>query len=62
MESNIEPLRFLTLQETAKLLQVSTRTLHRMIQHGKCPAFKVGGQWRVRQSQLNKWLEGLGEL
>jgi excisionase family DNA binding protein len=52
----------LTLQETAELLQVSQRTVNRMIQDKKLPAFKVGGQWRVRESQLSKWLQGLNEL
>jgi hypothetical protein len=26
------------------------------------PAFKVGGQWRVRESQLTKWIQALDEL
>ena len=55
-------LRLLTLLETAELLQVSQRTVNRMIQSKKLPAFKVGGQWRVRESQLTKWLQGLNEL
>ena len=62
-ENHLEqPLRLLTLQETAELLQVSQRTVNRMIQDKKLPAFKVGGQWRVRESQLTKWLQGLDEL
>ena len=62
-ENHLEqPLRLLTLQETAELLQVSQRTVNRMIQDKKLPAFKVGGQWRVRESQLTKWLQGLNEL
>jgi excisionase family DNA binding protein len=62
-ENHLEqPLRLLTLQETAELLQVSQRTVNRMIQDKKLPAFKVGGQWRVRESQLSKWLQGLNEL
>ena len=39
----------LTLSEAANLLQVSTRTLQRMIRNGELPAFKVGGQWRLRK-------------
>ena len=62
-ENHLEqPLRLLTLQETAELLQVSQRTVNRMIQDKKLPAFKVGGQWRVRESQLTKWLQRLNEL
>jgi excisionase family DNA binding protein len=62
-ENHVEqPLHLLTLQEAAELLQVSQRTANRMIQLRKIPALKVGGQWRVRQSQLTKWIEGLAEL
>ena len=50
-------LRLLTLAEAAAILQVSKRTLFRMIQHREVPAFKVGGQWRIRESRLRKWLE-----
>ena len=62
MENNTEPLRFLTLQETAELLHLSTRTLLRMLQRQDLPAFKVGHQWRIHENALAKWLEGLHEL
>ena len=52
-----EDIRLLTLSEAANLLQVSTRTLQRMIRNSDLPAFKVGGQWRVRETQLRQWLE-----
>ena len=45
-------LRFLTLAEAAIILQVSKRTILRMIQKKEVPALKVGGQWRLRESQL----------
>ena len=50
-------LRFMTLAEAAAMLQVSKRTLLRMIQQRAVPAFKVGGQWRIRESQLRRWVE-----
>ena len=62
MENDIEPLKFLTLEETAELLHLSRRTLQRMIHRKELPAFKVGGQWRVHPNQLAKWLEELEEL
>lgn len=52
-----EELRFLTLAEVASLLQVSKRTLLRMIQQKKLPALKVGGQWRIPESRFRKWVE-----
>jgi excisionase family DNA binding protein len=57
MDIKLENIRLLTLAEAAALLQVSTRTLQRMIRSSKLPAFKVGGQWRVRESQLREWIE-----
>ena len=57
MENQFGDIRLLTLSEAASLLQVSTRTLQRMIRNGHLPAFKVGGQWRVRETQLRQWVE-----
>ncbi len=56
MEKELESLRLLTLPEAAQMLHVSTRTLQRMIRKNDLPAFKVGGQWRVRESQLAQWI------
>lgn len=61
MENNPEPIKLLTSEETAELLQVSRRTLQRMIHRKDLPAFKVGGQWRIHESTLAKWLEDLQE-
>jgi excisionase family DNA binding protein len=58
MNDSLERLRLLTLPEAAELLHVSTRTLQRMIRRNELPAFKVGGQWRVRESQLTRWVHG----
>ncbi|MGH7771239.1 MAG: helix-turn-helix domain-containing protein [Candidatus Binatia bacterium] len=56
MSNGYTELRLLTLGEAAACLQVSKRTLLRMIQFKKVPAFKVGGQWRIRESRFTKWL------
>ena len=57
MDEKLENIRLLTLSEAADLLQVSTRTLQRMIRNDQLPAFKVGGQWRLRETQLRQWVE-----
>ncbi len=57
MDTKLDNIRLLTLSEAAALLHVSTRTLQRMIRSGELPALKVGGQWRVRESQLTQWIE-----
>lgn len=58
MENDLEMPRLLTLLETAELMQVSKPTLHRMLRRNELPAFKIGRQWRVRESELTKWILG----
>ena len=55
-----EPL--LTTEATSKWLGVSTRTLCLWAECQEIPAFKVGRQWRFRESELAKWLEDSGPL
>jgi len=57
MNNNHTDLRLLTLADAAAILQLSKRTLIKMIQKKDVPAFKVGGQWRIRESQFKKWVE-----
>ncbi|MPZ75340.1 MAG: helix-turn-helix domain-containing protein [Deltaproteobacteria bacterium] len=57
MDYKLDNIRLLTLDEAATLLHVSKRTLQRMIKTRELPAFKVGGQWRLRESQLRQWVE-----
>ncbi len=57
MANSEEELRLITLETAADILQVSKRTLLRMIQKREVPAFKVGGQWRIRESQFRRWVE-----
>ena len=57
MNGKLDDIQLLTLSEAADLLQVSTRTLQRMIHSGEMPALKVGGQWRVRRALLRQWVE-----
>ena len=62
MENRAEPLRLLTLKETAGVLQLSGRTVRLMVKRKELTAFKVAGQWRVSERQLTKWMQGLHEL
>jgi len=62
MDESPDSLRLLTLTEAARILHVSTRTLQRMIRSKNMPALKVGGQWRLRASQLSRWIENREEI
>ena len=55
LPNNREPL--LTTETTSKWLGISTRTLCLWAECQEIPAFKVGRQWRFRESELAKWLE-----
>ena len=57
-ETGTTTLNVLTIPEAAKLLQLTPRTVHRMIQNKKLPGvFRIGGQWRLNESELAQWLE-----
>jgi len=47
----------LTLDDVAKILNVSAATVRRLIEDGELKAIKVRGQWRVKQSDLDKYIE-----
>ena len=52
----------LTIREVADYLKVTQRTLYRLVQEGKLPAFKVGNSWRFRREDLNQWISGQQKL
>lgn len=47
----------LTPKQLAEYLQLSQRTLYRMLERGQIPAVKVGGQWRFRKTAIDYWLD-----
>lgn len=46
----------LTLDEVALYLKAGKRTVYRLAQKGDIPAFKLGGTWRFRRSELDRWI------
>ncbi len=48
----------LTLQQTAEYLQISERTVHRMVKRGELPGVQVGGQWRFDRETLRAMVRG----
>ncbi len=46
----------LTLDEVAVYLKAGKRTVYRLAQKGEIPAFKLGGTWRFRRSELDIWI------
>ena len=51
MEDNI-----LTIDEVAKYLRVSERTVYEWAQKGEIPSGKIGTVWRFKKSEIEKWV------
>ena len=51
--------RFLTLADTAEVLNISLGQAYTLVRSGELPAIKVGGsgQWRVERSVLESYIE-----
>lgn len=43
-------------REAAKYLGIHIITLYRLIKKGEIPAFKIGGQWRLKKDLLDSWI------
>lgn len=48
--------KLFTIEETAKILRVSSRSVNRYIESGKLKASKIGS-WRITEIDLQKFLE-----
>lgn len=46
----------LTLDEVALYLKAGKRTVYRLVQQGEIPGFKLGGTWRFRRAELDRWI------
>ena len=46
----------MTIEEVAKYLRVTKRTVYEWLQKGIIPASKVVGQWRFRKDKIDEWL------
>ena len=47
----------LTVLQVAEYLQVSDKTVRRLIANGQLTASKVGGSWRVKETDIEKYLD-----
>ena len=48
--------RFLTVQEVAELMRVSTMTVYRLIKNGELRAARVGRSYRLREDEVESYL------
>jgi excisionase family DNA binding protein len=47
----------LTVREVASYLKLNEKTTYRLAAEGKIPGFRVGGAWRFRLSEIERWIE-----
>jgi len=48
--------QLLTVSEVAATMRVSNMTVYRLIKSGQLPALRVGKNYRIRESDLNQYL------
>ena len=48
---------FLTFRQVMEILQISERTLYRLIRSAQIEAVKVGGVWRIPKLALLEYLQ-----
>ena len=56
-QEGLEMDKWLTLQQIANYLQMSTSSIYKMAQAGKIPTYKVGRQWRFKREEIDEWVE-----
>jgi excisionase family DNA binding protein len=48
---------FLTTEDVLGYLNVTPRTIYRLIGTGELPAIRIGRLWRFKQTDLDEWVE-----
>ena len=47
----------MTIREVADYLKLTEKTAYRLVAEGKIPGFKVGGSWRFRRGEIERWID-----
>lgn len=46
----------MTIHEVAEYLKLNEKTAYRLASDGEIPGFKVGGSWRFRRQDIERWI------
>lgn len=49
--------QILTLKEVAAYLKLAEKTAYKLAAANKLPGFKVGGSWRFKTEDIDRWIE-----
>ena len=51
------PTDIMTIQEVAEYLKLNEKTAYRLASEGEIPGFKVGGSWRFKRQDIERWID-----
>jgi len=51
----------MTPEELAEYLRVSRQTIYNLLWRGEIPGMKVGTHWRLKKSDVEKWISQKGQ-
>lgn len=51
----------MTIKEVADYLKITEKTAYRLTAARDLPGFKVGGSWRFRRSEIDRWIDRQSE-
>lgn len=54
MPRNLE--QAMTVRDLAEYLNVTEKTIYRLVQRGEIPGFKVAGAWRFQRADIEAWI------
>lgn len=47
----------MTIKEVADYLKITEKTAYRLAAARDLPGFKVGGSWRFRRNEIDRWID-----
>ena len=47
------------IKDVASYLKIKEQTIYRLVQNGKIPALKIGGQWKVKREHIDRMFDEL---
>lgn len=50
--------RILTAEQAAEKLQVTPKTIRKLLKEGKMPGRKIGREWRLLETDIERWVSG----
>jgi len=48
---------FMSIKDVAGYLKIKEQTVYRLVQQGKIPGLKLGGQWKVKKAHLDRMFD-----